>query len=83
MSIDGETQGAASFDRRKFLKRVALVTAFAAPVISSFTMDGVSSVLAAPHGGSSNSSGGNHGQYDDGYFGNANNGDDPKHVKYF
>ncbi|HEX3794255.1 MAG TPA: hypothetical protein VHV57_07120 [Acidimicrobiales bacterium] len=76
MSIGDETQGAASFDRRKFLKRVALVTAFAAPVISTFTMDGVGSLLSQPQGNGANSSGdgANNGRGDNNdtpYFGNA------------
>ncbi|HEX3794254.1 MAG TPA: hypothetical protein VHV57_07115 [Acidimicrobiales bacterium] len=70
MSIGDETQGAASFDRRKFLKRVALVTAFAAPVVSFLTMDGVGSLLSQPQDGD----GANNGRGDNNdtpYFGNA------------
>ncbi len=34
-------------DRRTFLKRLIIGTAFAAPVVSSFTMSGVQSALAS------------------------------------
>jgi len=35
------------FDRRSFVKRVAVGTAFAVPVITSFSMTGVNSAFAA------------------------------------
>ena len=34
------------FDRRTFAKRVAITTAFAAPVITSVSMSGVNSIFA-------------------------------------
>ncbi len=42
---DGETPDA--FDRRRFIKRAAIGTAVATPVVTSFSMSGVSSVFAA------------------------------------
>jgi hypothetical protein len=36
-----------SFDRRTFVKRVAVGTAFAVPVVTSFSMSGVNSAFAA------------------------------------
>ncbi|MET0628657.1 MAG: hypothetical protein ABW033_09395 [Acidimicrobiia bacterium] len=33
-------------DRRSFLKKMAITTAFAAPVVSSFTMTGIKAVYA-------------------------------------
>jgi hypothetical protein len=36
-----------SFDRRSFVKRVAVGTAFAVPVVSSFSMSGVNTAFAA------------------------------------
>jgi hypothetical protein len=35
------------FDRRTFVKRVAVGTAFAVPVVTSFSMSGVNSAFAA------------------------------------
>ena len=35
-------------DRRQFLKKLAVGTAFAAPVVSSFTMTGIKAAYAAP-----------------------------------
>ncbi len=42
-------------DRRQFLRKVVLTTAFTAPVVASFAVDGmmVSSALAAPNSGNS------------------------------
>jgi len=48
----------ASFDRRRFLKRVAVATAFVAPIVSSFSMDGVNEVFAKPSGSFGNGSSG-------------------------
>jgi hypothetical protein len=39
------------FDRRTFVKRVAVTTAFAVPVVSSFSMSGVNTAFAAPASG--------------------------------
>jgi hypothetical protein len=35
------------FDRRRFVKRVVIGTAFAVPVVSSFSMTGVQSIASA------------------------------------
>jgi hypothetical protein len=53
----GENGG--TFDRRRFLKRVAVATAFVAPIVSSFSMEGVNTVFAAGRdtGGFANGSG--------------------------
>ena len=45
-------------DRRSFLKKMAITTAFAAPVVSSFTMTGIKAVYAQTPSVSSNVSGG-------------------------
>jgi hypothetical protein len=39
--------GRPGFDRRTFVKRVAVGTAFAVPVVTSFSMTGVNSAFAA------------------------------------
>ena len=44
---DGEG-GRSQFDRRTFVKRVAVTSAFAVPVVSSFSMSGVNTAFAAP-----------------------------------
>jgi hypothetical protein len=65
VASDDEIGGAPSFDRRRFLKRVAIATAFIAPVVTSFSMDGVSSVFADGNGnGKEHGSGGNSGGYE-------------------
>jgi hypothetical protein len=62
--------GAPSFDRRRFLKRVAVATAFIAPVVTSFSMDGVSTVFASTKG-----NGNKHGSTaNGGGFGTSGNG---------
>jgi hypothetical protein len=46
---DNDTAGSRpGFDRRTFVKRVAIGTAFAVPVVTSFSMTGVNSAFAAP-----------------------------------
>ena len=45
---DDETSEARpAFDRRSFVKRIAIGTAFAVPVVTSFSMTGVNSAYAA------------------------------------
>jgi len=45
---DNDTPGSRpGFDRRTFVKRVAIGTAFAVPVVTSFSMTGVNSAFAA------------------------------------
>jgi hypothetical protein len=45
-------------DRRSFLKKMAITTAFAAPVVSSFTMTGIKAVYAQTPSVSNRVSGG-------------------------
>jgi hypothetical protein len=45
-------------DRRSFLKKMAITTAFAAPVVSSFTMTGIKAVYAQTPSVSNQVSGG-------------------------
>jgi hypothetical protein len=44
---DDMSGGRSGFDRRTFVKRVAIGTAFAVPVVTSFSMTGVNSAFAA------------------------------------
>ncbi len=44
---DGAGNDRPGFDRRSFVKRVAVGTAFAVPVITSFSMTGVNSAFVA------------------------------------
>jgi hypothetical protein len=46
MSDQTEQAGGSADDRRAFLKKLAVGTAFAAPVVSSFSMSGVSAAYA-------------------------------------
>jgi hypothetical protein len=50
MSSDDMTEGVSSFDRRGFLKKVAIATAVIAPIVTTFSMDGVNTVFAAGDG---------------------------------
>jgi hypothetical protein len=42
----GSTSARSGFDRRAFVKRVAVTTAFVAPAVTSLSMSGVNSVFA-------------------------------------
>jgi hypothetical protein len=61
MAYDGgfdEAQGRpakSGFDRRAFVKRVAVTTAFVAPVVTSLSMSGVNSAFATQALGSNTS----------------------------
>ena len=39
--LDEEVLGRVPLDRRQFVKRIALTTAFVTPVVASFSMDGL------------------------------------------
>jgi hypothetical protein len=56
MSADQHGENGGTFDRRRFLKRVAVATAFVAPIVSSFSMDGVNTVFAKQPGSFNNGS---------------------------
>jgi hypothetical protein len=42
------TPAKSGFDRRAFVKRVAVTTAFVAPAVTSLSMSGVNSAFASP-----------------------------------
>ncbi|CAN5441630.1 hypothetical protein BH10ACT1_BH10ACT1_33960 [soil metagenome] len=44
--ISNDDAGGGAFDRRRFLKRVAIGSAVAVPVVSSFSMSGVNAAFA-------------------------------------
>ena len=45
--------GSASHDRRTFLRRLVIGTAFAVPIVSSFSMTGLAAAISGPQGTSS------------------------------